>query len=131
MAWRNYSKYGNKKVVINGETFDSKHEAERWLQLKLYEETGKISNLQRQVKFTLIPTIREIGTEVYKKGENKGKIKPGKVLEREVSYYADFVYNIEGSKTPIVEDAKGMKTKEYIIKRKLMLWVHGIRIKEV
>jgi hypothetical protein len=53
------------------------------------------------------------------------------VVERECSYIADFVYHDVKSGNLIVEDAKGFKTEKYIIKKKLMLWVHGIRIKEV
>jgi hypothetical protein len=55
-------------------------------------------------------------------------LKRGKLLEREVAYIADFVYTEDGKR--IVEDSKGFKTKDFIIKRKLMLYMHGIRIKE-
>ena len=55
----------------------------------------------------------------------------GKVIEREVSYKADFVYFDIGLNKCVVEDTKGFRTKDYIIKRKLMLFVHGIRIVEV
>lgn len=129
MAWRNYNKYGNKKVTVAGETFESKHEADRWIQLKVLQNFGRIQNLQRQVKFVLIPAQYEETGEIIRKGKNKGKPKPGKLIEREVAYYADFVYFDDNGL--VVEDAKGMKTKDYIIKRKLMLWIHGIRIKEV
>jgi len=60
----------------------------------------------------------------------KGGVKKGKVIEKECSYIADFVYNDEDGDL-IVEDTKGIKTKDYIIKRKLMLYVHGIKITEV
>lgn len=123
------NKYYNKKMSYKGMTFDSKHELERYHELELLQRAGKISNLQRQAKFELIPAIREQPTECYKKGPNKGQLKPGKVIERAVYYIADFVYT-ENNKT-IVEDAKGVRTKEYIIKRKLMLWHLGIRIREV
>lgn len=66
---------------------------------------------------------------IYTRGENKGKNKPGKVLERECTYIADFVYYQNGE--VVVEDTKGFRTKEYIIKRKLMLYMHHIRIKEI
>ena len=122
-------KYGNKKITIEGMTFDSKREYERWCDLELLERNGIISDLQMQVKFVLIPEQREESTEVYKKGENKGKLKPGRLIEKECSYIADFVYNLNGKK--VVEDTKGFRTKDYIIKRKLMLYIHGIRIKEV
>ena len=106
------SKYRAKKVTINGITFDSKKEAQRWMELDLLERAGKISNLQRQVKFELIPSQRI----------------NGKVVERAVNYMADFVYIENGEK--VVEDTKGFKTQEYIIKRKLLLKEFGIRIKE-
>ena len=126
---RQSNKYGNKKVEYDGITFDSKKEAIRYAELKLLEKSGHIKALQRQVKFVLIPSLRETPTEKYTRGAKKGQFKLGKVIEREVAYIADFVY-IENGKT-VVEDTKGMKTKDYIIKRKLMLFIHGIRVKEV
>ena len=108
------SKYRAKKTEVDGIVFDSKKEARRYQELKLFEKAGVISDLQRQVKFVLIP-VQRIN---------------GKVVERECSYVADFVYLDEAGKK-VVEDTKGVKTKDYIIKRKLMLYVHGIRIKEV
>lgn len=60
----------------------------------------------------------------------RGGVKAGRVLERAVEYVADFVYKNEAGET-VVEDVKGFRTHDYVIKRKLMLWVHGIRIKEV
>lgn len=130
MAVRRYrSKYGASKVTIEGITFDSKREAQRYLVLRDKEKAGEISNLQRQVKYVLIPEQREESTEVYKKGPKKGQLKPGTLLERECSYFADFVYT--ENETQIVEDAKGMRTPEYIIKRKLMLFIHDIKIREV
>ena len=118
------SKYHAKKVVIDGITFDSKKEGKRYKQLVEMQEKGEISNLQRQVKYLLIPAQREPSTI-----GPRGGIKKGKLLERECSYIADFVYDMNGSK--VVEDTKGMRTTEYIIKRKLMLYVHKIKIKEV
>ncbi|SFG65344.1 DUF1064 domain-containing protein [Lachnobacterium bovis] len=118
------SKYHAKKVVIDGITFDSKKEGKRYKQLVEMQEKGEISNLQRQVKYLLIPAQREPNTI-----GPRGGIKKGKLLERECSYIADFVYDMNGSK--VVEDTKGMRTTEYIIKRKLMLYVHKIKIKEV
>ena len=107
------SKYGNKKVEVDGILFDSKREARRYLDLKAMEIAGQIQNLQLQVKYMLIPSQRI----------------DGKVVEREVTYVADFVYEQNGE--TVVEDTKGHRTKEYIIKRKIMLYVHGIRIREV
>lgn len=124
-----YRKYNNKKIEVDGMTFDSKKEANRYKELSLLQKAGEISGLQTQVRYVLIPSQREVSDEVYTRGENKGKYKPGKLLERECTYVADFVYYKDGK--VIVEDTKGFRTKEYIIKRKLMLYVHHIRIKEI
>ena len=110
---RRPSKYGNRKVTLNGEKFDSSKEARRYGELVLLERAGQISNLKRQVKFGLIPS----------------QYRDGNCIERAVQYVADFVYYEDGKK--VVEDAKGFRTKDYILKRKLMLYIHGIRIKEV
>lgn len=132
MAWnRSRAKYGNRKAVIDGITFDSKKEAQRYTELKLLEKAGKITGLQLQREIELIPAQREYTNEIYEKGPNKGRCKPGKLLERKCSYVADFVYWDLENNCMVVEDAKGMRTKEYIIKRKLMLYEYGIRIKEV
>ena len=81
-----------------------------------------------QVKFVLIPSQYEPDTvKVLKSG--KEKVVKGKLIERECSYIADFVYRYNGK--TVVEDAKGMRTKEYVLKRKMMLYFHGIRISEV
>jgi len=118
-------------VTIDGRVFDSRKEAKRYQELKLLEAAGEISDLQMQVKFVLIPTQREFNArEIYKKGAKKGSFKPGRIIEREVAYIADFVYYLPDN-TRIVEDTKGVRTKEYIIKRKLMLYRYGIRIKEI
>jgi hypothetical protein len=109
------SKYKSKKTVVNGQTFDSKKEANRYQELLLLEKAGAIQDLRRQVKFVLIHSQRDEKT--------------GKVIERECSYRADFVYTEDGE--TVVEDVKGFRTKEYIIKRKLMLYKYGIRIREV
>jgi len=113
---RNGAKYHNHKVTVDGIQFDSKKEANRWCELKLLERAGEIYDLQRQVPFVVIPAQYD---------------RNGKLLEREVKYIADFVYKVKGSLTRTVEDTKGLKTPEYIIKRKLMLYRNGIRIKEV
>ena len=118
------NKYHNHKVRKSGLTFDSKKEHKRYNELLLLQQAGEIANLRRQVKFVLIPTQREpniIGS--------RGGVKKGKLLERECSYIADFVYGENGKM--VVEDSKGLRTKDYIIKRKLMLYVHNIRIREV
>ena len=107
------NKYGAKKVELDGIRFDSKKEARVYSELKLLERAGKICDLRLQVPFDLLPA-QKIG---------------GKVVERKVTYKADFVYHENGLQ--VVVDAKGVRTKEYIIKRKLMLYLFGIRIKEV
>ena len=107
------SKYGNRITILDGQQFDSAKEARRFAELRLLERAGQIQNLQRQVPFVLIP-----------KQERNGK-----VIERPCVYKADFVYTENGEE--VVEDTKGVKTKEYIIKRKLMLWQFGIQIREV
>lgn len=109
-----FNKFHAKKVTINGMTFDSLAEARRWRDLSWLERGGVIKGLSRQVKYTLIPNQYD---------------EDGKLIERSVTYIADFVYQEDGKL--VVEDVKGVKTPEYIIKRKLMLKVYGIRIREV
>ena len=106
-------KYHNTKVTKGDLVFDSKKEALRWNELLLLRKAGAISNLERQVKFVLIPT----------------QTRNGKVVERECSYIADFVYTENGKK--VVEDVKGYRTEVYKLKRKLMLYTYGIKIKEI
>lgn len=118
------SKYGNRKIERDGEVFDSLKEYRRYCELLLLERAGEITGLMRQVPFELIPAQRE--TPMVGK---RGGVKPGKVIERAIVYYADFTYHKDGKL--VVEDTKGVKTKEYIIKRKLLLYAYGIRIKEV
>lgn len=105
------SKFGNKKVETYDGTFDSKKEYKRWCELKLMEKGGAIQNLQRQVVYPLIPKQEYEGETI-----------------RKCDYIADFVYT-ENGKT-IVEDAKGVKTDAYKIKKKLMLYLHGVMIRE-
>jgi hypothetical protein len=107
------SKYGNKKTVVDGVAYDSAKEARRGAELRLLERAGLITDLCRQVKFELLPAQR----------------RNGKLIERPVNYVADFVYRENGEE--VVEDVKGLRTKEYVIKRKLMLWQYGIQVKEV
>ena len=123
------SKYHSKKTSVDGIIFDSKKEAKRYRELKLLEQAGEIFNLQRQVKYTLIEPQYIPTGEIYKRGPKKGQPKM-KLAERECAYYADFVYTDKTGNT-VVEDTKGMKTQDYKIKRKLMLYKHGISIKEV
>ena len=113
------SKYGARKTVVDGITFDSKKEATRYRELKLLEDAGEIEKLKMQVAFELVPALYERPTERYTKGARKGQWKKGKCIERAVTYYADFVYYDLNKDKWIAEDVKGMRTKEYIIKRKL------------
>ena len=118
------SKYHAKKTVVDGMVFDSKKEAREYGILKALERAGEISDLQRQVEFLLIPEQREPDTVGV-----RGGIRKGRLIERKVIYVADFTYMRDGEY--VVEDVKGMRTKEYVLKRKMMLHIHGIRIKEV
>ena len=124
----NGSKYNAKKVEYNGMTFDSKRELKRYKELELLQEAGEIKNLQRQVKYVLIPAQREPDTI-----GKRGGVKKGKTIEKECTYVADFVYEEDGD--TVVEDVKGCKVggaySVFTIKRKLMLYVYGIMIKEV
>lgn len=92
----------------------SRKEHDRSNLLHLLERQGKISCLREQVRFVLIPA----------------QYADGKCVERACSYVADFVY-LDQEGNQVVEDTKGVRTKEYVIKRKLMLHVHGIAIKEI
>lgn len=127
------NKYKAKKIVADGQVWDSKREYKRYMELVKMVDTGVIKNLCRQVPFELIPEQREPSTEVYSKGANKGKPKPGKLIEKKCVYIADFVYTCNGK--TVVEDVKGYKGggayAVFTIKRKLMLFRYGIRIKEV
>ena len=111
------SKYGNKKVEVNGIQFDSKKEARRYLDLRAMEIAGQIQNLRRQVPYLLIHSQKV----------------DGKVVEKPVTYVADFVYEQNGE--TVVEDVKGYRKGAayslFVIKRKLMLSVWGIQIREV
>lgn len=117
------SKYNSRKLEFDGQKFDSKKELRRWQDLRRLEQAGRILDLKRQVSFELIPTQR--GPDII---GPRGGVTPGKVIEYSTHYIADFVYQKDG--VMIVEDVKGFRTDTYIIKRKLMLWVHGIRILE-
>ena len=125
MKWNYYNKYKSHKTSVNGVIFDSKKEYNRYIELTLLSHSGAIKGLKRQVKFELIPAQYE--PDII---STRGKVKKGKLIERAVSYIADFVYIDENGKT-VAEDTKGFRTKDYIIKRKLLLYIHGIRIKEI
>ncbi len=120
------NKYNAHSVEYDGIQFDSQREALRYRELANLLNDGIIANLQRQVKYTLIPAQREPATVGA-----RGGIKQGKLLEKECSYIADFVYKVVETGEIVVEDTKGFRTKDYVIKRKLMLFVYGIQIKEI
>ena len=126
--YRKHNKYNASKAVINGNIFDSRKEAQRFLELSVLEKAGEITNLRRQVKFLLIPAQREPDTT-----GPKGGVKKGKVIEKECSYIADFVYERNGE--TVVEDVKGYRGgagySVFKIKKKLMLWVNNIMVIEV
>ena len=118
LAEKQKSGSGKKKSKYHAEKcngYDSKKEYYRAQQLKLWLKAGVISELREQVVFLLIPSqINSEGIE-----------------EMPVRYKADFVYIDNATGQMVVEDTKGFRTPEYIIKRKLMLQVHGITIKEI
>lgn len=122
------NKFNAKKVLFNGQEFDSRKEVRRYRLLLERQQNGEISDLQTQVKYILIPTQREPDTVGA-----RGGIKKGKVIEKECAYFADFVYKENGQ--VVVEDTKGYKKGQayavFSIKRKLMLERYGIRVREV
>lgn len=114
---RKKQKFGNKKVVLEGATFDSRKEARRYRELKILERVGEISDLQTQYTFVLAESVRF---------SNEPRKKPA------VKYVADFVYRV-GDKL-IVEDVKSAATRKekyFRLKKHLMMSVHGIEILEV
>jgi hypothetical protein len=115
------SKYHNRKVIVDGMVFDSRKEYLRFKELQLLEKAGKIKHLKRQVEYLLIPA--QFGMVVDESGKRKRVC-----LERACHYYADFTYIEDGQL--IVEDTKGFRTPDYKIKRKLMLQLFNIRIRE-
>lgn len=115
----------NKYHAKKSGKYDSHKEARRAIMLKSMQREGLITDLREQVRFQLIPAqYGECGKDL------KGKTVKV-LLERACSYVADFVYVDVGTGKTVVEDTKGVRTPEYIIKRKLMLHVHGIRIREI
>lgn len=113
---KGYNKYGAKKTVVNGITFDSQREADRYYELMLMLRAGEIRELKFQPEFTLQEGFRTSSGE---------KI-------RAVKYIADFSYKmtIDGEERTIVEDVKGVRTKDYALKKKLMEG-KGIKVIEV
>lgn len=112
---RERRKYRNVPTVVDGLRFDSRAEAKRWGELQWMEKAGHIADLNRQVRFELVPSTE----------------RPSGGIERACVYVADFIYTDNKTGRRVVEDVKGAVTKEYSIKRKLMLWRHGIEVREV
>lgn len=126
-------KYGNRKVVVDGITFASQKEADRYWELKLLQRAGRISDLQLQREFELIPAQYETYPRYGKTGK---RLQDGKrCVEKSCTYKADFCYKQDGKL--IVEDTKGYRDPasagyaKFVIKRKLMLWRYGIKVVEV
>jgi len=107
------SKYGNTRLTVGGETFDSQREMERYHHLRILQRAGKIKQLERQVVFILSPAV-----------VIDGRKRPA------LKYVADFTYVEQGATVKTVEDVKGHVTEGYRIKRHLMAAM-GIQIKEV
>lgn len=109
--WHRAGKYHAKKTTVDGITFDSRKESDRYLVLKGMEEDGSIEGLRRQVRYELIPAFDVDGRHF-----------------RPVFYVADFVYVEDGRE--VVEDVKGMRTDVYRLKSKLFARRYGKAIKE-
>ena len=107
------NKYHNKKVIIDGIKFDSQKEGQYYLKLKMLEKAGKIRDLRLQVPFVVLETFK-VDDRTYRK----------------TKYIADFTYFDDKDKLHVV-DVKGFRTKEYELKKKLMVWKYGIEIEEV
>lgn len=126
------SKYHNRKTkVSNGQIADSRKEARRYEELLLLQRAGRISDLCTQVPFELIPAQYETYERYGKSGQ---RLKDGeKLIERAIYYVADFVYTEDGK--TVVEDVKGCRDGAaysiFVIKRKLMLHIHGIKVREI
>lgn len=121
-------KYNNKKVEYNGILFDSKKEKDRFVFLKEAEEQGLISNLQRQVKFELIPAIKEKYIKHLKTKEKECE----RTVQLAISYTCDFQYEKDG--VMVVEDIKpspALIPKEFVLKEKLFRYKYGFSIKRV
>ena len=106
------NKYHNKKVEYDGIKFDSIKERNRYIGLKQLERLGVIQNLQRQVKYELQPSFKLNGNTI-----------------RSITYIADFVYTRDGEE--IIEDTKGFRTNEYLLKKKLFEYKYKKEIKEI
>lgn len=108
------SKYKNKKTIYDGITFDSKKEGNYYLKLKTMQDLGMIKDLKLQVKYELQPSFK-LNNKTYRK----------------IEYKADFSYVSTEDERLHVVDVKGFKTKEYLLKKKMMAYKYGIEVEEV
>ena len=124
-------KYNTRKIVYDGITFDSKDEIRRYIELQMLAKTGEIYGLTYHERFELIPAQYET---VERYGKNGKRLKDGlKLVERAAVYTSDFSYYLTATGEKIVEDVKSEKTKTeaYVLRRKLVYKIYGIKIKEV
>ena len=112
--WSSYNKYGNKKTQYKGISFDSKKECEYFIYLESLEAQGEISELQRQVRFELQPSFKFKGKTI-----------------RSICYVADFTFKDKNGNLHIVDVKGGILTPEYKMKKKMLLYKHGIEIEEI
>ena len=122
------SKYNNKKIVNEFGRWDSKKEFHRWLVLKESEAQGVITDLQRQVKFELIPAVREKYIKHLKTKDKECE----RTIQLPITYTCDFQYTKNGE--TIIEDVKAspkMLPKDFVLKEKMMFALKGIKIKRV
>lgn len=127
LRMRRPSKYHNKKVEVDGMLFDSQREASVYKGLKIRQDLGEIFEIRRQVVFVLLPPQLEVQEYHDKKGRPRQRTR---VAEKAVKYIADFVVIYANGDQEVI-DAKGMRTAVYKIKKKLMRYVHGIKITEI
>lgn len=120
-------KYGNRKVEKDGILFDSRKEAAYYLHLKTLLIAGEIEDLRMQVPYELLPAIYETQT-VHLKTKDKTV---EKCVQKAVHYVADFVYKDVATGEEKIVDTKGFRTKDYILKKKMMRALRGIAIVEV
>ena len=108
------NKYSARRTVVDGKSFDSAHEAKRYSELKVMERAGHISNLELQVPIFLEgregPMLTETG--------------------RPMRLTVDFRYLDESTGLTVWEDAKGKKTRDYLV-RKSAAEAQGFKIIEV
>lgn len=128
MAANRKAKYNNKKAELDGITFDSTKEMKRYIVLKKAQEEGIISDLMLQVKFELIPAVREKYIKHLKTKDKECE----RTIQLPITYTCDFQY-IKNGET-IIEDVKAspkMLPKDFVLKEKMMFALKGIKIKRV